>query len=203
MRILIACEFSGIVRDAFKAKGNDAWSCDLLPTEKTGQHIQDNVLNHLDENWDMMIAFPPCTYLTLARNKYYKPEYSKRFPTQHEDREKAVEFFMKLAGAPIAKIAIENPVGIMGSRWRKADQYIQPYFFGDAERKTTGLWLKNLPKLIPTNIVEPELYTYKNGKTNGLWHVKTMQLRGIERMKARSITFQGIAKAMASQWNFD
>ena len=203
MKILVACEFSGIVRDAFATKGHDAWSCDLLPTERPGQHIQDDVLNHLDEDWDMMIAHPPCTYLTVSRNKYYKPEYDSRFPTQHDDRKKAIIFFLKLANVNIRKIAIENPVGIMSTRWRKPDQYIHPYFFGDAERKATGLWLINLPKLIPINIVKPLLYIYKDGRTDGMWHVKTMQLRGEERMKERSRTFQGIANAMADQWNFD
>lgn len=200
MKILIACEFSGIVRDAFKARGHDAWSCDLLPTEIPGNHIQGDVLKYLDDGWDMMIAHPPCTFLTVARNKYYKHAYNTRFPTQHQDREKAVAFFIKLIDANIGKIAIENPVGIMSTRLRKADQHIQPYQFGDAERKTTGLWLKNLSLLTPTNIVEPKLYTYKNGKTDGMWHVKTMQLRGEERMKVRSKTFQGIANAMADQW---
>ena len=148
----------------------------------------------------MMIAHPECTRLTVAANKYYKPEYSSRFPTIHEDREKAVEFFMRIANAPIEKIAIENPIGIMSTRWKKPSQVIQPYMFGDRERKGTCLWLKNLPNLVPTNIVGPEIITHASGRTDSKLHFETLKLPKEERRKARSKTFEGIAKAMAEQW---
>ncbi len=119
MRVLVACEFSGIVRDAFARQDHDAWSCDLLPTERLGNHIQDDVLKHLDDGWDLMIAHPPCTYLCVTANKWMKPEFKDRFPDRERQREEAVAFFIALANAPITKIAIENPVCIMSSRWRK------------------------------------------------------------------------------------
>jgi len=201
LKILVACEYSGIVRDTFTAKGHDVWSCDILPSDRGGgQHIQDNVLDHLDDGWDMMIAHPPCTYLTVTGNKWFKPEFKERFPTRIQDREDAIEFFLKLANANIPKICIENPVGIMSSVYQKPTQYVHPYYFGDKHSKKTGLWLKNLPKLKPTNIVEPEFYIYKDGRKDPLWHVETMKLPPLERMKARSKTFQGVADAMAEQW---
>jgi len=147
-----------------------------------------------------MIAHPECTRLTVAANKYYKPEYADRFPTIHEDRKKAVEFFMMLANASIKKIAIENPVGIMSTRWKKPNQIIQPYQFGHTERKATCLWLKNLPNLMATKIVEPDIITHKSGKTDSRLHYETLKLPKEERRKARSVTFPGIAEAMATQW---
>jgi hypothetical protein len=163
----------------------------------------------LNDGWDLMIAHPPCTYLTVTGNKWMKPEFADRFPTRQQDRREAVEFFMAMANAPIERIAIENPVGIMSSVWRKPDQIIQPHYFGDEERKTTCLWLKNLRGLRwaaqdtlfekQTN-VEPRLYTYADGRTDGMWHVETMKLEPSERAKARSKTFEGIAEAMAEQW---
>lgn len=203
LRIIVGCELSQIVMTAFLEKGHDAYSCDTEPCEGNypERHFREDILQLLKrEKFDLGIFHPPCTYLVVCRNKYYKPEYWKRFPTQFQDRENAVTFFMDLMNVNINKICLENPVGIMSTRLRKPDQYIQPFQFGDTERKTTGLWLKNLPKLLPTNIVKPELYTYKDGRTDGMWHVKTMQLRGKERMKARSKTYQGIADAMANQW---
>ena len=200
MKVLVACEFSGVVREAFKAKGHDAWSCDILPTEIPGQHIQDDVLNHLDDGWDLMIAHPPCTYLTTTGNKWFKPEFKDRFPTREKDRKNAIDFFLSLANANIPKIAIENPVGIMSTVWRKPDQYIHPYYFGDPHSKKTGLWLKGLPPLIPTNVVEPEFYIYKDGRRDPAWHVESLKMPPLERMKYRSKTFQGIAEAMAEQW---
>ena len=202
MRVLIACEFSGIVRGAFAKKGHDAWSCDLLPTEIPGKHIQGDVRHVVHQQWGFstIIAFPPCTFLTVTGNKWFKPEFKDRFPTRQEDRKKAIDFFMFLISLPIQKICIENPVGIMSTIYRKPDQIIQPYQFGDPERKTTCLWLKGLPKLKPTNIVTPKLYTYKDGRTDGNWHVTTMKLPPEERAKVRSRTFQGIANAMAEQW---
>lgn len=192
MKILIACEESQMVCKAFRRKGNEAYSCDLLPC--SGGHPEWHLQMDCFEaiaigGWDIMIAHPECTRLTVTANKWYKPEYAHRFPTIHEDRERAVLFFMKLVNAEIPKIAIENPVGIMSTRYRKADQIIQPYYFGDTERKSTCLWLKNLPKLVPTNIVEPEIIYHKSGRTDGKLHFETMGLPKEERRKARSVTF--------------
>ena len=201
MKVLIACEFSGVVREAFRKLGHDAWSCDILDSEDNSPyHIKDDVLNHLNENWDLMIAHPQCTYLTVTGNKWFKPEFKTRFPDREKQRIDAVDFFMKFANCGIPRICIENPVGIMSTVWRKADQYIHPYQFGDPHSKKTGLWLKNLPPLKPSKLVEPEFYIYKDGRRDPIWHVQTMKLESHERMKARSRTFQGIANAMASQW---
>jgi len=202
MRILIACEESGTVRDAFIKRGHDAVSCDIIPTSSPGPHIQGDVLEVLNDGWDMMIAFPPCTYLAVTGNKWMKPEFKSRFPRRQEQRLEAIEFFMQIYNAPISKIAIENPVGIMSTHFRKPDQYVHPYYFGEPHSKKTGLWLKCLPCLIPTEIVKPEFYIYKDGRRDPLWHVETMKFPPKERSKARSKTFQGIANAMASQWNF-
>ena len=198
MKVLIACECSGTIREAFAAQGHYAWSCDLQPSDRAGNHIQDNVLNHLNDGWDMMIAHPPCTRLAICANKWYKPEYSTRFPNIHEERVRAVEFFMAFANAPIEKICIENPVGIMSSRWRKSDQIIQPFEFGHPEPKKTCLWLKNLPKLQATCHVTPEYFVSKSGKRLATWYYMPSQTP--ERQKMRSVTFQGIADAMANQW---
>lgn len=200
MKVLIACEYSGIVREAFKAKGHDAWSCDLLDTEIPGQHIRGDVLEILNDGWDLMVAHPPCTYLTVTGNKWFKPEFKERFPDRTKQREKAIGFFIKLYNAPINKIAIENPVGVMSAVFRKPDQYIHPYHHGDSQSKKTGLWLKELPKLEATNIVKPKFYTYKNGRKDPVWHMESMGLPKEERSKLRSRTFPGIAKAMAEQW---
>jgi hypothetical protein len=202
MKVLIACEESQTVCKAFRKLGHEAYSCDLLPCSGGHQewHLQQDVLQILGAEWDLMIAHPECTRLTVAANKYYKPEYAHRFPTIHEDRESAVTFFMLLAHAPIKKIAIENPIGIMSTRWRKPEQIIQPYQFGHTERKATCLWLKNLNPLIPTDIVEPDIIVHKSGKTDSRLHYETLKLPKEERRKARSKTFQGIADAMAMQW---
>lgn len=200
MKILIACEFSGTVRDAFTRGGHDATSCDLLPTERPGKHYQGDVFDIINDGWDMMIAHPPCTYLTLAGNKWFLPEYAERFPTRIQDRKDAIEFFVKLWNAPIKKKCFENPIGVLSSQFRKPDQIIQPFHFGDTERKATCLWLQGLPKLTHTKVVEPEIIRHKNGKTDSKWHYETMKLAPHERMKARSKTFQGIADAMADQW---
>jgi hypothetical protein len=202
MKILIACEESQTVCKAFRGMGHEAYSCDLLPCSggHPEWHLHCDVFTIIEQGWDMMIAHPECTRLTVAANKYYKPEYSSRFPTIHEDREKAVEFFMRIANAPIEKIAIENPIGIMSTRWKKPSQVIQPYMFGDRERKGTCLWLKNLPNLVPTNIVGPEIITHASGRTDSKLHFETLKLPKEERRKARSKTFEGIAKAMAEQW---
>lgn len=202
MKILIGCEESQAVTIAFRELGFDAYSCDLLPCSggHPEWHLQQDVFEVIDNDWDLAIFHPECTRLTVTANKWYKPEFAERFPTIHEDREKAVEFFMKLANCDIPRIAIENPIGIMSTRWKKPDQIIQPYYFGDTERKSTCLWLKNLPKLIPTDIVEPEIIYHKSGRTDGKLHFETMKLPKEERRKARSVTFPGIAKAMAEQW---
>lgn len=180
MKVLVACEFSGIVRDAFNARGHDAWSCDLLLTENPGNHIRDNVLKHLDEGWDLMIAHPPCTHLAVSGARWFKDK-------QQEQKE-AIDFFMALVNAPIPKIAIENPIGIMSTHYRKPDQIIQPWMFGHGETKATCLWLKGLPKLKPTNIV---------GGREGKVH---RMPPSPDRWKNRSRTYQGIANGMAEQW---
>ena len=180
MRGLVACEFSGIVRDAFRKCGHDAWSCDLLDTEIPGQHIQGDVLDLLGNGWDLMIAHPPCTHLASSGARWFKLK-------QDEQRE-AVNFVLKLAFAPIARIAIENPVGVLSTRYRKPDQIIQPWQFGHSETKATCLWLKNLPLLKPTNIVEGRMARVHR------------EPPGPDRWKNRSRTYQGIADAMAEQW---
>lgn len=200
MRVLVACEYSGIVREAFKKKGHYAMSCDLLPTEIEGEHYQGDVFDIIDNGWDLMIAHPPCTFLTVAANRWYKPQYKERFPNREQDRKDAINFFTRLINTDIPRTAIENPIGIMSSLYRKPNQVIQPYFFGDKERKGTCLWLKALPNLVPTNMVEPEIIYHKSGRTDGKLHFETLKLPKEERAKARSKTFQGIADAMAEQW---
>jgi site-specific DNA-cytosine methylase len=180
MRVLVACEFSGIVRDAFRARGHDAWSCDLLPSEKPGPHHQRDVREVICEDWDLMIAHPPCTHLAVSGARWFK---EKRW-----EQANALQFVRELLAAPIARIALENPVSIISTRIRKPDQAIQPWMFGHGETKTTHLWLKNLPKLVPTNIVE--------GRTPRVHHASP----GPDRWKERSRTLQGIAAAMADQW---
>jgi len=149
MSILIGCEFSGIVREAFRTNGVDAWSCDLLSSEIPGNHIQDDILRHLEDGWEGLIAFPPCPYLTVSANKHYKIN-----PERYWLRLKAAEFFLKLALSDIPKKSIENPIGVMSGFYRKPDQIIQPWMFGHGETKATCLWLTNLPLLKPTNIVD-------------------------------------------------
>ena len=202
MRVLVACEFSGTVREAFRKLGHEAFSCDILPSDiPSKNHIQGDVLKCLDFNWDLMIAHPPCTFLCVTGNKWMKEEFKERFPNRLQERKDSIDFFMKLWNSNIPRICIENPVGIMSSEFRKPDQYIHPYYFGEPHSKKTGLWLKNLPKLKITKLVEPEMYVYKDGRKDPLWHVMTMKLSPHERMKARSRTFQGIADSMANQWS--
>lgn len=203
MKILVGCEESQAVTIELRKLGHEAYSCDLLPCSggHPEWHLQMDVFEAIKlKKWDIGIFHPECTRLTVTANKWYKPEFADRFPTIHEDREKAVEFFMKLVNCGIPKIAIENPIGIMSTRYRKPDQIIQPYHFGDTERKSTCLWLFGLPKLVPTDIVEPEIIYHKSGRTDGKLHFETMRLPKEERRKARSVTFPGIAKAMAEQW---
>ncbi len=180
MRVLIACEFSGIVREAFKRKGHDAWSCDILDTEIPCQHIKDDVLKHLDEGWDMMIAHPPCTHLAVSGARWFKDKLA--------EQQSAIKFFMSLVNAPIEKIAVENPVSIMSTIYRKPDQIIQPYQFGHPETKATCLWLKNLPLLVPTTNLMP------------LFHRIHQEPPSPNRWKNRSRSYFGIAEAMANQW---
>lgn len=198
MKVLVACEFSGIVRDAFKAKGHDAWSCDLLPTERSGQHIQSDVLEILGDGWDLMVAHPPCTYLCISGI-----HWNNRIAGRRKKTETALRFIKALFDAPIEKIALENPVGVISSVYRSPDQYIQPWQFGEPYSKKTGLWLKNLPELEPTNILTPIAFQ-KNGKTPR-WNNQTPSGQNklgpsSDRAKLRSITYQGIADAMAEQW---
>ncbi len=189
MRVLVGCEFSGIVRDAFTARGHHAVSCDLLPTESSGQHIQSDVLEILNDGWDLMIAFPPCTHLCVSGARWFKDKRT--------EQNEAIGFFMQLANAPIHRIAIENPVGIMSSVWRKPDQIIQPWQFGHGETKATCLWLKNLPPLQPTHL-EGDLFA-EEVPTERVARVHH-EPPGPDRWKNRSRTFNGIAKAMATQW---
>lgn len=180
MKVLVACEFSGIVRDAFKKRGHDAYSCDLLDTEVPGNHFQQDVLSILDRDWDLMVAHPPCTHLAVSGARWFKEK-------QKEQKE-ALDFVRALLDAPVGKIALENPVSIISSQIRKPDQIIQPWQFGHGETKATCLWLKGLPKLVPTNIV--------SGREARIHRMAPSP----DRWKERSKTFTGIAEAMAEQW---
>jgi len=182
MRVLVACEYSGTVRDAFIANGHEAMSCDMLPTEALGPHYQGDVRDVLDYPWDLMIAHPPCTHLAVSGSRHFQ---AKRMDGRQQA---AVSFFMSLAKADIPRIAIENPVCIMSSLWRKPDQIVQPWQYGHGETKATCLWLKGLPTLTPTNIVE--------GREQRIWKMAPSP----DRWKERSKTYQGIADAMAHQW---
>jgi hypothetical protein len=182
LRVLIACEYSGAVRDAFIKRGHEAMSCDLLPTDAPGPHYQGDVRDVLDYPWDLMIAHPPCTHLSVSGAAWFKEK-------QMDGRQQSgVSFFMQLTKADIPMIAIENPVCIMSSMWRKPDQTIQPWQFGHGETKATCLWLKGLQHLQPTNIVE--------GREQRIHKLPPSE----DRWKIRSQTFQGIADAMADQW---
>jgi hypothetical protein len=193
MRVLVACEFSGVVREAFKARGHDAWSCDLLPTEIEGQHIQGDVLQILNQGWDLMIAHPPCTYLSNAGAVHYYGKRAKNVDERFSKGFNAKHFFMHLYHAPIAKICIENPQPLKAFCLPLHSQVIQPYQFGHPVQKRTLLWLKGLPKLKATSVVENPQST----KIAGNWFNKG----GKERQKNRAKTFTGIANAMASQWS--
>lgn len=180
MRVLIACEFSGTVRDAFRALGHDAVSCDLLPTEVPGPHMQGDVLDLLDDSWDLMIAHPPCTHLAVSG--------AAHFHRKQREQAEALDFVRALLAAPIPRIALENPVSVISTRIRKPDQIIHPWQFGHSEMKTTCLWLKNLPPLIHTDVVPKGI--------NRLHRLPP----SADRWKKRSLTFAGIARAFASQW---
>lgn len=204
MKVLIACEESQEVCKAFRLLGHEAFSCDIQ--ECSGGypewHIQGDVLPLLQEKWDLIIAHPPCTYLTVAGNRWFKEEkYGEKAVERKRLREEAVEFFMKFARADCEKIAIENPIGIMSTRWRKPDQIINPYNFGDPFEKRTCLWLKGLPLLHHTKEVQPEeRKKYDSGRTLPSWYANAWSLPSKERAKIRSKTFTGMARAMAEQW---
>lgn len=228
MNVLVACEESQRVCAAFREKGHNAFSCDIEPC--SGGHPEwhimqdviplldglcsfktmDGIEHSIDGRWDMIIAHPPCTYLTVAANKLYNIEkYGKKAVKRLEDREKAIEFFMAFVNADCERKAIENPIGVISTRYRKPDQIIQPYQFGHPVRKSTCLWLYNLPKLKPTNIVDFECI-HSNGKSGGYsgpsWIVKDkngkiLSYKDPRVAKARSKTYEGVAKAMASQWS--
>ena len=181
MRVLVACEFSGRVRDAFRKRGHNAWSCDLLPSEGDNAfHLMGNVLYYMKNGWDLMITHPPCTHLAVSGARWFKAKQA--------EQAEALDFVRRLLDAPINRIALENPVSIISSRIRKPDQIIQPWQFGHGETKATCLWLKNLPLLAPTNIVD--------GRNHSVWK----EPPGPDRWENRSRTFQGIAEAMAEQW---
>lgn len=223
MKILVACEESQAVCKAFRAKGHEAYSCDII--ECSGGHPEWHIMQDvipllngnctfqtcdlqthtIDGRWDIIIAHPPCTYLTVTGNRWFNVErYGEKALQRAKNRELAANFFMQFINADCDKIAVENPIGYMSTHYRKPDQIIQPYMFGDAERKATCLWLFGLPKLDPTEIVEPNVIKYKNGKgTDSAWHMRTMSLQKEERSRERSKTFPGIAKAMVEQWGCD
>jgi hypothetical protein len=180
MKVLVACEYSGTVRDAFRARGHDAMSCDLLPTDVPGPHYQGDVLDVLGDGWDLMIAHPPCTHLAVSGARW--------FHLKLQEQADALDFVRLLMGSPIPRIAVENPVSIISSRIRKPDQIIQPWQFGHGETKATCLWLKGLPKLKPTNIVD--------GREARIHRLPPSP----DRWKIRSTTYSGIAAAMADQW---
>ena len=207
MNVLIACEESQAVCIAFRERGHNAFSCDIEPCSggHPEWHLQQDVLPLLKEKWDMIIAFPPCTYLTVTGNRWFNIDrYGEKAIQRHKDRKDAIDFFMTFANADCEKIAIENPVGIMSSEWRKPNQIINPWQFGDAFEKKTCLWLKGLPELKPTNIVEiPPRKRFDSGKSMPSWYAEAWHLPKEERAKLRSKTFPGIARAMAEQWGGD
>jgi site-specific DNA-cytosine methylase len=205
MKILVACEESQAVTIELRKLGHEAYSCDLL--DQSGGHpewhFQQDITELLKQKWDMIIAFPPCTYLTVTGNRWFNIErYGDKAIQRHKDREEAIKFFMMFANADCEKIVIENPVGVMSSEWRKPNQIINPYQFGDPFEKKTCLWIKGLPpNLVPTDIVVPPKRTeFASGKTMPAWYAEAWKLPKEERAKLRSKTFPGIAKAMATQW---
>lgn len=219
MKVLVACEFSGVVRDAFIKLGHDAMSCDLLPCDSDlGPHYQGDVRDLWGKEWDLIIAHPPCTHLASSGARYF--EQKRKDGRQQE----GIDFFMEMINAPAPRVAVENPVGVMSTQYRKPDQIIQPYYFGHPESKATCLWLKNLPKLEPTQIMEPVWqknadgtdYKDAKGKRYSPAHFQSY-IKGArwanqtpsgqnklgpskDRWKIRSVTYQGIADAMAAQW---
>lgn len=230
MKVLVACEESQTVCKAFREKGHEAYSCDIQDCSggHPEWHICDDVTKFLNpittyygekgisfytydgyhhwinSKWDLIIAHPPCTYLTVAANKYYNVEkYGKKAVERINERKLAADFFMEFINADCERIAVENPIGVMSTLYRKPDCIIQPYQFGHNERKSTCLWLKNLPALKPTNIVEFKPIVFESGKTDSKLHFETWKLPKEERQRLRSKTFEGIAKAMAEQFGGD
>jgi site-specific DNA-cytosine methylase len=196
LKILIACEFSGTVRDAFIKAGHDAMSCDLEPTESAGPHYQGDVMNIINNDWDMMIAFPPCTHLAVSGARHFE---KKRADGRQQQ---GIDFFLKMINASIPKIAVENPIGIMSSIYRKPDQIIQPWEHGHKTTKATCLWLKGLSLIMPTNVVDKgEYVTFPSGKKMSKWYFESGKHSPKEREKIRNKTFQGIADAMVAQWS--
>jgi len=188
VRVIVGCEYSGTVRDAFIARGHDAYSCDLLPSDKPGPHIQGDILSILNDGWDLGIFHPPCTHLAVSGAAWFKNKV--------KEQAEALEFVRKLMDAPIPRICIENPVSVISSKIRKPDQIIQPYQFGHMEQKKTCLWLKNLPKLTATMNVFEDMMKLPKNKRERLHYLPPSP----DRWKLRSQTYQGIADAMASQW---
>jgi hypothetical protein len=195
MKVLVACEYSGTVRDAFIAAGHDAMSCDLLPTDKPGPHYQGDVFDVIRDGWDMMIAHPPCTYLCSSGL-----HWNKRRPERAEQTEAALAFVQALLDAPIERIALENPIGCISTRIRKPDQTIQPWQFGHDASKATCLWLKNLAPLMPTQTVAPRIIEGRKRWGNQTDSGQNKLPPSADRWKIRSATYQGIADAMAAQW---
>lgn len=194
MKVLIACEHSGVVREAFRKKGHEAFSNDLLcSSDGSSHHLQMDVMKAIySDDWDLVIAHPPCTYLCVTGNRHYAND---------PKREDAVRLVRAIMESPHDKICVENPVGVLSTQFRKPDQYINPWMFGQMVNKKTGLWLKGLPLLQPTDIVpKDEIITLSSGKRMSKWYYETSLLPHSERAHVRSITFQGIADAMASQW---
>ena len=195
MKILIACEYSGTLRDAFIAKGHEAMSCDLLPTDVVGPHYQGDVMDIINDGWDLMIAHPPCTYLSVSGMHW--TTRGLRDPKLTED---ALDFVKQLMDSPINRICIENPVSIISSRLKKPDQSVNPYHFGHDASKKTCLWLKNLPLLTPTDFIEPRIINGKKRWGNQTDSGQNKLPPSKDRWKIRSATYQGIANAMATQW---
>jgi hypothetical protein len=195
MRVLVACEYSGAVRDEFIKLGHDAMSCDLLPTDVPGPHYEGDVFDIINDGWDLMIAFPPCTHLALSGAMHFE---KKRADGRQQE---GIKFFLQMVNAKIPRIAIENPIGIMSNLYKQPTQIIQPWEYGHQTTKATCLWLKGLPMLRPTNIVDKgEVVTFKSGKRMSRWYYDSSCLNPKDREKMRNKTFQGIADAMADQW---
>lgn len=214
MRIIIGCERSGTVREAFRAKGHDAWSCDLRPSDQPGNHIQGDIFDAIKDHWDMAIFHPPCTFLANSGSQWLSHPEDKHlpiderrpnpfYPTRREDQKKAIAFFRRLWLSPINKICMENPkpMGVLMQEVGRYTQIIEPFFFGDSFKKPTCLWLKNLPALIPTNMVSPgEFVTFSSGKKHPKWYNEAKKGNKELTQTIRSKTFPGMALAMADQW---
>jgi len=200
LRVLVACEYSGRVRDAFLALGHDAISCDILPTDKEGPHYQGDVFDIINDGFDLIVAFPPCTHLSGAGAPSWKQKQSDG------RQQEAIDFVMKIYNSDCPKISVENPTGILNTSWRKPDQIVNPFQFGEPFRKRTCFWLKGLPPLIHTDIVEPKFHATSNSTQGGMLKNGTRKKsvlpirKAWDSAKERSITFQGIADAMAQQW---